>query len=51
LLIGPGSIHVAHTNEERISKRDLAEAGQLYERMVRNLLVATQKGAGAAAKS
>jgi len=50
-LIGPGSIHVAHTSEERISKRDLAEAVRLYERMVRELLAATEKSAGAAAKS
>src|ERR1700691_5622934 len=27
-LIGPGSIHVAHTSEERIAKRDLAEAAR-----------------------
>jgi acetylornithine deacetylase len=51
LLIGPGSIHVAHTNEERIAKRDLVEAARLYERMVRDLLAATEKGAGAAARS
>ena len=51
LLIGPGSIHVAHTNEERISKRELAEATHIYQRMVRDLLAATEKGAGAAAKS
>jgi len=45
LLIGPGSIHVAHTNEERISKRDLAEAVRLYQRVVRDLLAATGKDA------
>ena len=29
-LMGPGSIHVAHTNEERISKHELAEAVEIY---------------------
>lgn len=37
-LIGPGSIHVAHTSEERIPKDQLVEAVQLYQRMVRQLL-------------
>ena len=36
-LIGPGSIHVAHTLEERVPKIQLAEAVQLYQRMVRQL--------------
>ena len=30
LLIGPGSIHVAHTDREFIEKRELAEAVDLY---------------------
>jgi acetylornithine deacetylase len=30
LLIGPGSIHVAHTDGEFIEKRELAEAVELY---------------------
>jgi len=38
LLIGPGSIHVAHTAEERIAKTDLLEAVGIYARMVRRLL-------------
>jgi acetylornithine deacetylase len=38
LLLGPGSIHVAHTLEERISKRDLAEAIEMYAGVVRTLL-------------
>ena len=38
LLIGPGSIHVAHTSEERISKKELHEAVRIYERMVKELL-------------
>ncbi len=37
-LIGPGSIHVAHTAEERICKRELSEAVEIYARMVRQLL-------------
>jgi len=37
-LIGPGSIHVAHTVEERISKQELTEAVEIYARMVRQLL-------------
>jgi acetylornithine deacetylase len=36
-LLGPGSIHVAHTAEERIAKRDLEEAVRLYKEMVRRL--------------
>lgn len=38
LLIGPGSIHVAHTDGERISKRELQEAVSVYQRLVRSLL-------------
>jgi acetylornithine deacetylase len=40
LLLGPGSIHVAHTPEERISKRDLVGAVEMYARVVRTLLAA-----------
>jgi len=36
-LIGPGSIHVAHTLEERVPKRQLIEAVQIYRRMVKHL--------------
>jgi acetylornithine deacetylase len=38
LLLGPGSIHVAHTAEERISKRDLADAVEMYADVVKKLL-------------
>jgi acetylornithine deacetylase len=38
-LIGPGSIHVAHTAEERISKKELLEAVEIYTRMVTQLLL------------
>jgi acetylornithine deacetylase len=37
-LIGPGSIHVAHTEEERIPKQQLAEAVEIYARMARQLV-------------
>ena len=37
-LIGPGSIHVAHTAEERIAKKELSEAVEIYTRMVTQLL-------------
>jgi acetylornithine deacetylase len=36
-LIGPGSIHVAHTLEERVPKVQLLEAVEIYQRMVRQL--------------
>jgi acetylornithine deacetylase len=37
-LFGPGSIHVAHTSEERIPKRELAAAVQTYQDIARKLL-------------
>jgi acetylornithine deacetylase len=37
-LIGPGSIHVAHTAEEHIDKKQLTDAVQIYAQMVRQLL-------------
>ena len=37
-LIGPGSIHVAHTAEERIAKQELVDAVAIYVRMVRQLV-------------
>lgn len=36
-LIGPGSIHVAHTTEERIPKNQIVEAITLYKQMVTRL--------------
>ncbi len=36
-LIGPGSIHVAHTAEERIPKDQLLEAVKIYKEMVGRL--------------
>jgi acetylornithine deacetylase len=38
LLIGPGSILDAHTDGERVSKRELEEAVELYARLVKSLL-------------
>ena len=38
LLVGPGSIHVAHTEGEYIEKRQLLEAVDLYARIARELL-------------
>lgn len=37
-LLGPGSIHVAHTPAERIAKRELLEAMELYVRLATKLL-------------
>ncbi|HYM77626.1 MAG TPA: M20/M25/M40 family metallo-hydrolase [Candidatus Dormibacteraeota bacterium] len=37
LLIGPGSIHVAHTDGEYIEKRQLAEAIDLYSAIAKQL--------------
>ena len=37
-LFGPGSIHVAHTDEERISKRELLAAIDTYQHIARHLL-------------
>ncbi len=38
-LLGPGSIHVAHTPDERIAKAELLEAVELYVQLVRKLMV------------
>ena len=38
LLLGPGSIHVAHTEGEYIEKRQLLDAIDLYARIARELL-------------
>ncbi len=36
-LIGPGTIRVAHTDDEHVPKSQLIEAANIYERMVRQL--------------
>ena len=38
LLIGPGSIHVAHTEGEYIEKKQLADAIDLYCSLTRRLI-------------
>ncbi len=38
-LLGPGTIHVAHTSEERILKSEIQEAIQIYKRMVKELMI------------
>jgi acetylornithine deacetylase len=38
LLLGPGSILDAHTSHERVGKRELTEAVDLYVRLARTLL-------------
>ena len=37
-LLGPGSIHVAHTPDEKVAKRELLEAVELYIQVGRRLL-------------
>ncbi|HET7104466.1 MAG TPA: M20/M25/M40 family metallo-hydrolase [Terracidiphilus sp.] len=38
LLLGPGSIHVAHTPYEKLAKKELLEAVTLYVKLARQLL-------------
>ena len=38
LLLGPGSIHVAHTPHERLAKQELLEAVDLYVKVAKRLL-------------
>jgi len=38
VMLGPGTIHVAHTAEERVRKSELADAVTIYADMVRRLL-------------
>lgn len=38
LLLGPGSIHVAHTPFEKLAKRDLLDAVELYIKVAKQLL-------------
>jgi acetylornithine deacetylase len=38
LLLGPGSIHVAHTPHEKLSKRELLDAVTLYIQVAKKLL-------------
>ena len=38
LLLGPGSIHVAHTPQEKLAKNELLKAVELYVQVARQLL-------------
>jgi acetylornithine deacetylase len=38
ILLGPGSIHVAHTPHEKLAKRELLEAIDLYVEVARRLV-------------
>ena len=38
LLLGPGSIHVAHTEGEYVEKKELVEAVELYCGVARKLV-------------
>ena len=38
LLLGPGSIHVAHTPQEKLAKKELREAVELYIKVAKELL-------------
>jgi acetylornithine deacetylase len=44
LLIGPGSIHDAHTSSEKIEKRELVEAVGYYQRLAIQLLEECKNG-------
>jgi acetylornithine deacetylase len=43
-LLGPGSIHVAHTAEERIPKKQLVDAIGIYTRMTQQLIAGARRG-------
>ena len=45
-LIGPGSIHFAHTAEERIAKSELRDAVPIYTNIVKRLLASHTATAG-----
>jgi acetylornithine deacetylase len=42
VLLGPGSIHVAHTPHERVAKKELFEAIDLYVKVARQLVTAAR---------
>jgi acetylornithine deacetylase len=43
-LLGPGSIHVAHTPHERVARRELVEAAGLYRDLVHRLQTGARGG-------
>jgi acetylornithine deacetylase len=50
LLLGPGSIHVAHTDREHIALDELARAVDVYEALAATLLSSTSASAEAPAR-
>src|SRR5688572_15574369 len=44
LLIGPGSIHVAHTDDEHLAIEELRAAVDIYESLARRLLAGRDEG-------
>jgi len=38
ILLGPGSIHVAHTPHEKLAKQELLEAVELYVKVAKRLV-------------
>lgn len=40
-LLGPGNIHVAHTSEERVAKKELLAASGIYQQIAKKLLALT----------
>jgi acetylornithine deacetylase len=44
LLIGPGSIHVAHTDEEHVSVDELLQAVEIYRQLAARLLAQKESG-------
>jgi len=43
LLVGPGSIHVAHTEGEYVEKKQLSEAVDLYCEIAERLSTSSEK--------
>jgi acetylornithine deacetylase len=46
LLFGPGTIHVAHTLHERVPKKELIDAVEIYQKLVVQLLQASAQADG-----
>jgi acetylornithine deacetylase len=46
LLIGPGSIHVAHTDDEHVSIEELLQAVEIYRDLAVRLLAHEESGTG-----